>query len=56
MTNKEDGMLRERMPQWLGVSSMLGAPLLNWLASKSISPFNEEHVDLDASLSNFNKK
>ncbi|ATH92491.1 arginase [Bacillus glycinifermentans] len=56
MTNKEDGMLRLRMPQWHGVSSLLGAHLLNWLASKSISPFNEEHVDLDASLSNFNKK
>ncbi|MDU0070739.1 MULTISPECIES: arginase [Bacillus] len=53
MTNKEDGMLRLRMPQWHGGSNLLGA---HWLAAKTNGPFEEEHVDLDASLSKFNKK
>ncbi|MCY8679526.1 arginase [Bacillus haynesii] len=44
------------MPQWQVGNNLLGAHLLNWLAAKTNGPFEEEHVELDASLSNSNKK
>ncbi|MCY8651191.1 arginase [Bacillus haynesii] len=44
------------MPQWQVGNNLLRAHLLNWLAAKTNGPFEEEHVDLDVSLLNSNKK
>ncbi|MFO6496348.1 MULTISPECIES: hypothetical protein [unclassified Bacillus (in: firmicutes)] len=52
----ENKTLRLLTPQWQVGNNPPGVHLLNWLAAKTNGPFEEEHVDVDASLSNFNKK
>ena len=52
----EDKTIGLLMPQWQGGNNLPGAHLLNWLTPQTTGPFEEGPVDLDASLSKFNKK